>query len=115
MKFLLTAVLLAAGLSSAQAFEGSRATKGWGTIPGGAQTRATTHYTQGLIAGQVHAGKRLSPNNNTITAIGVQNVTSVNGDGNTLNTSQSGTNTGDVRNQGQISGGDGGDNVVSTN
>lgn len=119
MKTLITGfALLLAGLGSAQAFEGSNSTKGWGGVPGGPSESAAMHATGGVTAGQVQAKKGLTSNSTTNSnyAIGVQNLTSINGDHNSLNASQGGTVRGStVKNQGQISGGSGGDNLAGTN
>ena len=79
----------------------------WGTVGGlgsGGIESATMHVNDGVGAGQVNAGKSgaLLGSNITVSSIGVQNIISVTGINNTVNSTQGGTNSGSISNSGSV-------------
>jgi hypothetical protein len=91
--------------TGALAQSSSRASVVWGTVGGlGAGDGSTMHANDGVGAGQVNAAKSgaLLGSNITVSSIGVQNIISVTGTNNTLNSSQGGTNTGSISNSGSV-------------
>ncbi|PIZ31367.1 MAG: hypothetical protein COY40_02295 [Alphaproteobacteria bacterium CG_4_10_14_0_8_um_filter_53_9] len=71
----------------------------WGTTsqPPGNLESAAAHRNNGEAAAQALAGRNLTTANIMNYAIGVQNNNSINGDGSTINSDQTGTNTGGIR------------------
>lgn len=77
----------------------------WGTSanpPGSPTDSALGHKLNGDIAAQALAGKNITTDNIFIEANGVKNVTSIQGDGNTINGTQAGTNSGEVSAKGKF-------------
>jgi hypothetical protein len=101
---------------SAQSFSNNgNAAVMWGTSSAGSASggafgssaeASATHATNGLAASQANAARNgmLYPSNISIYAIGVQNITSVTGNYNSVTTNQTGSNTGNITNNGTVGG-----------
>lgn len=81
----------------------------WGLDAGnatGSDGSAIMHYTDAALAADVNLAKArlLLGTNISVYAIGTQNIVQVTGSGNSVNANQTGTNSGDISNNGTVSG-----------
>lgn len=102
-----SAVCVLSTSSGAMAQSASRASVMWGTVGGlgsGGLEGSTMHANDGVGAGQVNAAKSgaLLGSNITVSSIGVQNIISVTGSNNTVDSTQKGTNSGSISNSGSV-------------
>ena len=79
---------------------------GTGGSGGGTEFSSTLHYNDAALAGQVNLAKKnlLLGTNISVYAIGSQNIVSVTGSNNNVSADQTSSNSGDVSNNGSVSG-----------
>ena len=79
---------------------------GTGGAGGGSESSSALHYTDAALAGQVNLAKKnlLLGTNISVYAIGSQNIVSVTGNNNNVSADQTSSNSGDVSNNGTVSG-----------
>lgn len=102
-------IVVAAGVPGGALAGSTGAGHYWGLDAGSASSSdgtATMHYTDAALAADVNLARAhiLLGTNISVYAIGTQNIVSVTGNGNSVIADQTGSNTGNISNNGTVSG-----------